>query len=240
MPQNTSYNTTERIIRHAFQDCGKVADGDDPLSEQFADGLNRLNDMIGMETTQGLKLWTNQDTALPLVAGQATYTIGVGGNLNMARPMRVANNEAYYLDTSSIRRPLIALSRDEYTRLSQVTQLGATNSYFFDKQQTLAKVSLWLTPDTQAATGVAHFIFQIPITYSSSLLDTLNFPQEWFMWLRWALADELSTGQPASVIARCQQKAEMYRKMLEDWDTEEESTSFAPDQRSQYAQGSFR
>ncbi len=239
MPQNTSYNQVERLIRQAYQSAGLVQEGDDPSSEQFANSMNRLNDMIGMWTTQGLKLWTNQDTTVPLVAGTATYTLGQGGDVNIARPMRVANNQAYYLDSSDNKRPLIVLSRDEYTRLSNTTQNGAINSFFYDPQQTLARVSFWMTPDTQAATGEAHLILQIPITYVTGLLDQINFPQEWYMALSWGLADEICTGQPMSIMARCSQKAEDYRRKLEDWDTEEAPTMFQPDQRSGYGYSSF-
>ena len=236
---SASYNQVQRIVAQAYENAGLIEDGDEPNSEQFAKGMNRLNDIIGVETTHGLKLWPNQDTTVSLTANKATYTLGPGGNVNIARPMRVANNEAYYLDTSGNQRPLLPLSRDDYTRLSQRTQQGAINSFFYDPQQTLAIVAFWNTPDSQAATGTAHLILQIPISYVSSLLDQINFPQEWYMFLHWALADDISTGQPMSIMSRCQQKAEQYRKMLEDWDVEQTDTQFQPDLRGGYGYGSF-
>mgnify|MGYP003350501246 CR=1 FL=1 len=57
----------------------------------------------------------------------------------MNKPLRVI--EAYYLDSSGIRRPLVVLSWDDYFRLSQVNQVGQINSYFVNKQQFEALLS---------------------------------------------------------------------------------------------------
>ena len=64
--------------------------------------------------------------------------------------------------------------------------------------------------------------------------------QPGMMGLRWALADELSTGQPQAIMDRCERKATAYRQALEDWDVEDAPTSFTPDQRALYATSSFR
>ena len=238
MTAPTNFNTPDRIIRMAMVDAGYLQDGDDPTSEQFANYLNRLNDLINLWQTKGLKLWLGSDLSVPLTAGQATYTFGPGGSVDMTKPLRVL--QGYYLDTSDTKRPLLPLSRDEYTRLSNVVQLGALNSYFVDKQQSVLSISFWLTPDTTAATGTAQLIIQQQVVNLVSLNDDMNFPQEWFMALRWGLADDICTGQPQAIMDRCFTKAEMFRTALEDWDVEDASTVFQPDQRSAYNVGRFR
>ena len=238
MTAPTNFNTPDRIIRMAMVDAGYLQDGDDPTSEQFANYLNRLNDLINLWQTKGLKLWLQSDLSVPLTAGQATYTFGPGGSVDMTKPLRVL--QGYYLDTSDTKRPLLPLSRDEYTRLSNVVQLGALNSYFVDKQQSVLSISFWLTPDTTAATGTAQLSIQQQVVNLVSLNDDMNFPQEWFMALRWGLADDICTGQPQAIMDRCFTKAEMFRTALEDWDVEDASTVFQPDQRSAYNVGRFR
>lgn len=238
MTTPTTFNTPDRIIRMAMVDAGYLQDGDDPTSEQFANYLNRLNDLINLWQTKGLKLWLQSDLAVPLTAGQSTYTFGPGGSVDMTKPLRVL--QGYYLDTNDTKRPLLALSRDEYTRLSNVVQVGAINSYFVDKQQSVLSVSFWMTPDTTAATGTAQLIIQQQVANLVSLNDDMNFPQEWFMALRWGLADDICTGQPQAIMDRCYMKAELYRTALEDWDVEDASTVFQPDQRSAYVTGRFR
>jgi len=233
-----TFHTAQRLIRLAYKDAGLVQDGDEPNGEQYADGLSRLNDMVNLWQTQGLKLFLIQDVAIPLVVGQGTYTMSPTGSVAMTKPLRII--QAYNLDRNSIRRPLVCLSREEYTRLSQVTQTGQLNSYFVDKQAAELIVHFWLVPDVQAATGTAHVITETQASNMVSLTDSDGFPIEWAMALRWGLADELATGQPSPIMQRCESKALYYRHMLEDWDVEDASTSFAPDQRGLYATSSFR
>lgn len=238
MTSSPTFHTAQRLIRFAYKDAGLVQDGDEPNGEQYADGLSRLNDMINLWQTQGLKLFLIQDIAIPLVTGKGAYTMYPAGDVAMVKPLRII--QAYNLDPSNIRRPLVVLSREEYTRLSQVTQTGQINSYFVDKQADRLVVHLWLVPDAQAALGQAHVITEVQATNMTSLTDEDGFPIEWAMALRWGLADELATGQPAAIMQRCESKAVYYRSMLEDWDVEDAPTTFAPDQRGLYATSSFR
>lgn len=229
-----SLNTPSRAIKLAMEDAGLLQQGNDPDGDFYAEYIGRLNDMVNLWQTQGLKLWLDQDVAVTLIAGTATYFFGAP----TPKPLRVI--QAYYADQFLNRRPLIALSRDEYVRLSQVTQLGQINSYFVDKQQLTLNVTFWLTPDATAALGTAHLIRQEQVTNSIQLNDQINFPIEWFLALRWGLADEICTGQPQAIMDRCAQKAGSYRTALEDWDVEDASTSFQPDQRATQNVGRFR
>lgn len=226
-------NTPDRIIRLAMQDAGLLGKGQEPDSEDLADYFSRLNEMINLWQTDGLKLWLNQDVSVVLIAGTATYQLGGP----IYKPTRVI--QGYYLDSSNNRREITVLSRDEYTRLSNVTQQGQINSYFVDKQQTTLNVTFWLTPDTDAATGTAHLVRQEQVTNLIALNETMNFPVEWFMALHWGLAAEISTGQPSSVINRCEAKAAFFKAKLDDWDVEDAPTRFVPDQRQAYVTGAF-
>lgn len=239
MTTPSTNNIPLRAIAMGMVDAGLLQEGDEPNSEQYASGMNRLNDLIRFWQTQGLKLWLQLDLAVPLAVGQATYTIGSSGDVNMTRPMRVLD-DGYYIDSSSNKRPINLISRNEYTRLSNVVQQGSVTSYFVDKQQNFMAVSFWLVPDTQAATGVAHLLVQQQVSSLVSLTDTMNFPIEWFLWLRWMFADDIATGQPQAIMDRCSARATAYREALEGWDVEDASTSFQPDQRTQYQGNRFR
>ena len=96
-----------------------------------------------------------------------------------------------------------------------------------------------MSPDATAATGTGHLIIQQQVTIFTNLTDTISFPEEWRMALRWGLADDICTGQPQATMDRCEKRAGTYRTMLEDWDVEDAATSFAPDQRIGQA-GGFR
>lgn len=238
MPGPVSFSTPDRIIREAMRDSKLLGKGQDPTSEDYAEYMPRLNDLVNTWQTQGLKLWLQHDQSITLVAGTALYTLGPSGTVVMTKPLRVV--QGYYLDSSSNRRPLLPLSRDEYTRLSNVVNQGQINSYFVDKQETTLNVYFWLTPDSEAATGTAHVIIQQQVDNVVSLNDTMNFPPEWFLALHWGLSKEICSGQPQSIIDRCEKMADQYRTALEDWDVEDASTMFAPDQRILYETGRFK
>jgi hypothetical protein len=231
-------NTPLSIISDAYFDAGLTQQGQIPNSEQFVAGMRKLSDIINLWQTQGLKLWLLEDISIPLTPGKGTYILAPSGDVSMPKPMRII--DGYYRSSEGIRRPLNPMSWNDYVRLSQVNQSGQINSYFVDKQQTQLPVFFWLLPDASCATGTAHVIVQKQVTNFISLTETMNFPSEWRIALRWGLADELATGQPQAIMDRCQQRAQAYRTMLEDWDVEDASTRFAPDPQGAFATRSFR
>jgi hypothetical protein len=243
MPGPATFNTPLRIITFALRNAGKLDQASEPTSDQYADALPRLNDLINYEQTQGLKLWLDLDISIAapiLTAGTALYTLGPTGTVVLAgKPTRVL--QGYYVDSSNNRRPIDPpMAREEYYRLSNVTIQGAITSYYVDKQQNTLNVYLWNTPDAEAASGTVHLITQTQITQMISLTDAMSFPQEWFIYLHWALGEELATGQPQSIINRCSQMAARYRTGLEGWDVEDAATRFVPDSRSMQDRGRFR
>lgn len=239
-----SLNQPYAIITDAMLDAGLLQEGDTPSSEQLARNIGRLRDLINTCQTDGLKLFVNQDITVSLVAGQATYTFLPSGSVDMTKPLRVF--QGYYLYTASqVRRPFTVLSWNDYLTLGQAGTLtanrGAINSYFVDKKPDRLSVTFWLCPDdTEADNGAAHLLMQVQIANPISLTETMEFPEEWRMYLRWGLADDICTGQPASIVQRCAMKAEYYRNKLEAWDVEDAPTSFQPDPRAQYVTGGFR
>lgn len=230
-------NTPASIITDAYFDAGLLQEGNSLNSEQIVSGMRRLTDLINLWQTQGVKLWLNSDVPVPLIAGQGTYTFAPAGSVTMAKPSRVL--DTYYSTSAGLRQPLNVLSWSDYIRLSQINQSGAINSYFVDKQATTLSVFFWPLPDAAAATGTGHVLLQTQVTNFISVTETMNFPVEWRIALRWGLADELSTGQPQAIMDRCQQRAMTYRTMLEDWDVEDAPVRFTPDARGM-PPGSFR
>lgn len=228
-------NTPVAIIEDAMLDSGLLEQGNKPDSTQLAKYMGRLQDLINLWQLRGLKLWLQTDQSITLVSGTRDYTLTV----NSVKPLRV--QQGYYLDANSNRRPIYPLSWDEWLRLSNTatTNTGAITQYFVDKRTTSLVVSFWLTPDATAALGTAHLLTQRQVTDPISLTETMEFPTEWRMALHWGLSAEICTGQPESVITRCETKAAMYLEVLEGWDVEDAPTSFQPDSRFG-GQSSFR
>lgn len=224
-------NTGAGVVQRGYEDAGLCAVGQTVTTAQMSRGLDRLNDIINFEATQGLKLWLQQDIAIPLTVGQGVYTLGPGGSVNMAKPLQVL--QGYFLTSQAIRQPLSPLSRDEFTRLSQIAVLGAINSYFVDKALLQFNISFWNTPDATAATGTGHLICRVAAPNLVVSADNVQFPPEWTIFLRWAVADEVCAGQSEAIQSRCAQKCSSYRDALQAFDVEDAPTTFSPDMRSQ-------
>lgn len=239
-------NTAYGIIADAMVDAGLLQEGQNPDSEQLANFMRRLNDIINLWQSYGLKLFLQQEVTFSMVADHADYhfapVTGVYPSyyIPMAKPSRVL--QGYITVTpGNIRRPLTALSVDEWERLGQVVgNPGPVNSYMVKKYMSELVVYLWPAPDTTDALNTCTLLFQIAPAGPVILTDNTSFPQEWRIALRWALAEDISTGQPQAVIDRCAKNAEIYRVQLEGWDVEDVPTSFAPDMRMQQGYGRFK
>jgi len=240
MPSAAS-NTVYGIISDAMHDAGYLQEGDLPNSEQLASNQRRLADIINFWQIEGLKLFLLEDLALTLVAGQNLYTLQPTlGSINMTKPLRVL--QAYVLVTvGNTKRPLNVLSWNEWMDLSQSTgNTGTVNSYFVDKRATSLHIYFWQTPDASEATNAAHLLIQVQAPNPANLEENVSFPQEWRMALRWALADDICTGQPQAIMDRCASRSRYYKEVLEGWDVEDAPTRFTPDQRSMIGGGDFQ
>lgn len=231
-------NTGYSIICDAAADAVLVSDGQDPDSEQIAKYMRRLNKIILRIITRGVRLWLWQDTPITLTAGTSLYVLGppaFGGNVSnvTVKPANIRDQYYQYPTTSgNTRRPVFRISRNEWDMLSIVVQQGPITQIFCDPQQNVFNVNTWLQPDANEALGLLHLVLLNQVTSFVGITDTMNFPIEWALALEWGLAAEICTGQPQSVINRCEGKAAQYLAELEEWDSEQETSVLPqPDQR---------
>lgn len=78
--------TALNLITDVLLDMGVIADQQTPTSSQSVGALVKLNDLIESWNIDPQKLYGATQYVIPFVAGQDTYTIGVGGDLNVPRP----------------------------------------------------------------------------------------------------------------------------------------------------------
>lgn len=224
MAAPASSHTPLRMIKQALKDCGRLQTGDEPTGEVIADALGRIGDLINFFQTQGIKLHLNRIQSVPPAA---SALLGPNGSIMAVKPTRILDGWRVAADGS--RTPLNVLSWNQYYRMGNLSTTGVTNSYFTDKQATDLLVRFWPAPDAATLLGTFELLVQAQSTVPTELDETISFPVEWYLALRWALADELSSGQPALIMDRCASKAAMYRQALEDWDVEDAPTSFQRD-----------
>ncbi len=112
--------TARTIIEASFFDCGVIAE-QTPLPASYAqDGLRRLNNMVAGWQTQPGTVICVQRTIFPIVTNQQTYTIGLGGQFNVPRPVGDIPGAGLLMQGLSDAASVTSITRSGYT--ATVTQ----------------------------------------------------------------------------------------------------------------------
>jgi len=82
--------TADTLIVGAMDLVGNYAPGEPIAADEKTDALRRLNNMVSGWRTQSLIVLAVERTVFPLVANKQTYTIGLGGDFNVPRPIAIS------------------------------------------------------------------------------------------------------------------------------------------------------
>lgn len=165
-----------------------------PDATEAANALARLNDWIDAMATQDLLLYYLLRTVVPLTSGTASYTIGVGGVINVPRPVDI-DHAALILDTSA--SPVQEIPIPVYTD-QQWQGIGIKNlagpyagGIYFDHNWTtgLAKIFPLPIPNVNSTSLV---IYTPAALIEMTLAGDVTFPPGYRRFLRYGLARELA------------------------------------------------
>lgn len=92
--------TALNLITDVLLDMGVIADQQTPTTAQSVGALTKLNDLIESWNLDPQKLYGATQYIIPFVANQATYTIGLGGDLSVPRPNMISS--AYVRNTTAV------------------------------------------------------------------------------------------------------------------------------------------
>lgn len=90
--------TARDIINDALKQIGALAIGETATAEEADDALGVLNDMLDSWRTESLLVYNIDSNVFPFTAGKSYYTIGIGGDFNVERPIRIES--AYVRDSN--------------------------------------------------------------------------------------------------------------------------------------------
>lgn len=240
------YPTAQTIIDAALRAIA-VADpegGISPTTTERTNALEALNFIVTSWQADGMQVWCQKQGTHTLTAATTEYTVGPGGAIAIARPTQITQAWLRSNDTNPIDIPLQIIDRNTYNLLSSKTSAGTPNQLFYDPQYDLpatnnganakGKIYLWPAPTaTDVTTYDLYFIYTRPIQDFSATTDNLDFPQEWFNAVKWALAHQLAFeyGVPVEILDRINRKAEEEKARVMAFDTDQNSVFFQPDRR---------
>lgn len=129
-------------------------------------------------------------TTWTMISGQASYSVGIGGDINITRPNFV--DHVNYIDASltpAIERELAYLTDDAYAAIPIKTQTNPLPSFYYwnptytSLQGTL---SFWLVPTSSVLTGVLYA--PSAVSQFGALSDTVALPPGYKFFLQENLA----------------------------------------------------
>lgn len=109
------------LTTRALQMLAVIDAVETPSAEDGALGLDELNDLVDQLGTQRLTIYYLARTLKTLASGTATYTIGSGGSINIARPVWI-ENAGLIIDTSAspvTEIPIAVFTDDEWAGIAQ-------------------------------------------------------------------------------------------------------------------------
>lgn len=113
------------IIRGALTLIGVLAQGEAPSASESQEGLRRLNMLVSSWNAQLRTRAAIVQTIVPLVANQQYYTVGLGGDISMQRPLALAN-VGLLLNGRGSPVAVTSITRSDSTATATVTAHGFT------------------------------------------------------------------------------------------------------------------
>lgn len=147
------------IIQDAMIEIGVAAPSEAVSAEDAAYGLRTLNRMVQKWNTEELMIYTINRELFPIVIGQQKYTIGIGGDINIPRPVKI-QMASVLIQTAAANPVELSLREltDEEWRGTAVknVQSAYPTQFWLDGNYPLNGMYLWPIPTNAQAQLVLY------------------------------------------------------------------------------------
>lgn len=179
--------TVRDLISGSLRLIGALASGETPSGIESSDALSVLNDMLDAWSTDGYLINEIKRETFPLIPNQQTYTIGVGGDFNTARPTELVEVS---VEQNGIELPIRVLNTQEWSQITyKATKSTLPQKLYAEGSFPLEKINLWPIPNV---TNNLIIYSLKPLTNYSSVNDTISAPAGYARAMRYNLALELA------------------------------------------------
>ncbi len=143
--------TGNDLVSAMLAKLGRLGSGDTAAAQELIDYLAEVNRMIGTWNSQlGPVFFETLDT-LTWTAGQASQTIGAGGDFAVGRPLEIIS--AHYRDSSNVDYALSLITHREYQEIT-TKEIQTTFPSYLAYNQTIASglgtLFIWPVPQDAA------------------------------------------------------------------------------------------
>lgn len=161
--------TVRDLLTRSLRLIGVLASGETASADMITDALTSMNGMIDSWKNVGLLIYANQIQALTLTSGTQSYTIGVGGTLNVDRPVNI-NRVTCVLN--SIEYDIELVTEAQWSGIS-VKSLSASlpSKVYFNPAFPLGTLYFWPKPSSALSINI---YYPAPIAKFSAVNDTVE------------------------------------------------------------------
>lgn len=192
--------TALSLIKRAMRLGKVIASGETPTPNELADALESLNGMLSAWRNESLLAWTIDEIVAPVVAGQQSYTMGPGGDINTTRPLKIENARLRWI---GVDYPLTVIDQAAWARIRAHSLTSNLPQYVWPSgDYPLTTLSLWPLPSVpmQIIVGV-----RVPLESIASLATSVALPPGYEDLIAYGLAirlaPEYEMATPPEVIA---------------------------------------
>lgn len=204
--------TVQQLITLSLKDAGIIGVGQTALAEDNNDALTRLNALMAQWGRKRFLVYQLINLSFTST-GAETYTVGSGGNFNIAvRPDRLENGcffrQLVQSSPNQVDYPLELLeSWEDYNRITLKELQTFPGWVFYDPGYPLGTVYFWPVP--QPTIYEMNILVKGPVVNQfASLTMTIGMPNEYFLAMELTLAEltriayRLPADQPLSARAK--------------------------------------
>lgn len=180
--------TVQTIINRALRLNGKLGAGRTPSSNDTADVLVALNAMLDSWRNERLMVYAISEVTHTLTVGDASYSIGSGGDIDTTRPVKI---EDAFMRENDIDYPIrIITDVHEWNSIADKTTTGNIVEYlYYNPGMSTGTVNIYPVP---TVANVIHLSLWTPLTAFSAATDTVTLPPGYERALAFNLAVEIS------------------------------------------------
>lgn len=178
--------TAGDIITRALRSLSVIAQGESADSDQLADGLVSLNDLLSAWSNERLTVYQTVQESIPLVDGQTAYDIGVGAaSKDTARPIRI---ESAFIRYNGLDYPVQILTRAQYNGiLNKSLSSEFPYALYYDPGFPESNIRLYPAPGG----GDLYIDSWKPFSAFATTDDVVSFPPGYERALRFNLSVDL-------------------------------------------------
>ena len=151
-------STVSDLCQSALEDLGVLGAGETMASGDLATCFKSLNHLMDAWASERLTIYTITRTTWTIASGDGTYTVGLLGDVVVARPDFITH--VNYLDTSvspNLELQLANYTDDAWSRVAYKTLTSTLPTrWYYNPTYPLGTLDLWPVPTSSTLTGVLY------------------------------------------------------------------------------------